>query len=337
MTQDNIRTSTSFAALTICVALAAGCSHKGGSGYYGTYGGSTYYDTTRGETAQGAATTPGTAEAGTAGMTAAGTNEVVIPLYQEKVTIGKQESDSTVHLKKSVVTETVNQPVELRRETLTIDRTTGAGNVATTAPSQGQPFQEQDFTIQLHREDPLIQKQVVQSGQVVALRKESTEQINIQSQARHEDIAVDKGNVPGVTVSEAVGGATSPGEESRGAAPSTQTSTSGTITDMKSLAPTTDPQSVAGHHVQLSNIKVQEIVNPYVIAIGSDTDSTRVYAYLHQPIQNLKVGDKVNLSGTIRQPSTVTSVTAAAGGEGSQRLNAQPFFLEAQSAQLSNE
>jgi stress response protein YsnF len=331
MTQDNIRTSTSYAALTICLALASGCcGHKGGADYYGATGSSTYSETS-GQEAAPAATTTENAQA----MTVSGTNEVVIPLYQEKVTIGKQEVDAgTVTLKKKVVTETVNQPIELRRETVSIERTPGS-NVATTAQPQGQPFQAQDFTIQLRREEPLIQKQITQSGQVVATTKSQTEQTTVQSEVRHEDVAVDKGNAQNVQVSGALGGATSPGEESHGGGTSGETS--GTIKDLKSLSPTTEPQSVAGRRVELSNMKVQEVVSPNLIAVGTDTDSTRVYAYLHQPIENLKVGDKVNLTGTIRQPSTATSATAAAGAEGAQKLNAQPFFIEAQTAQMSTE
>jgi hypothetical protein len=133
--------------------------------------------------------------------------------------------------------------------------------------------------------------------------------------------------------SETVGAATSPGRETRGVAATSPTS--GSITDLKSLTPTTDPQSVAGRGVQLSNMKVEEMVDRYVISVGTENDPTRIYVYLHQPIENLKVGDKLNLSGFISLPSTFTIATAAAGSEGSKRLNAQPFFVEAQSAQLS--
>src|SRR5206468_3520437 len=43
-----------------------------------------------------------------------GQNQVV-PLYQESVNVGKREVDAgTVRVKKTVKTETVNQPIELR-------------------------------------------------------------------------------------------------------------------------------------------------------------------------------------------------------------------------------
>src|SRR3982750_4609803 len=48
---------------------------------------------------------------------------VVIPLYQESINVGKREVDAgTVRLRKVVTTETVNQPVQIRRESLVIDR-----------------------------------------------------------------------------------------------------------------------------------------------------------------------------------------------------------------------
>jgi uncharacterized protein (TIGR02271 family) len=271
-------------------------------------------------------------------------NEVVIPLYQETVNIGKREVDAgTVHLKKKVITETVNHPVELRHETLTVQREPGGSTSGSAA--QGQAFQEQDFTIQLHREEPMVQTQVVQSGRIVAQKQQQTEQSNVQSQVRHEDIVVDKGdaqnvqvsgNVGGATSETAVGGATSPGEKSQGAGSST-TPTSGTITDLKTLTQATDTQSLAGRPVQLSNMKVQEVISPSLISIGEEGEQSRVYAYSQQPIENVKVGDKVNVTGTVKQPSAITSVSAALGADVAQRLNAQPFFVDAKSAQVSPE
>lgn len=276
--------------------------------------------------------------------------EVVIPLYQEQVNVGKREVDAgTVHLKKTVVTETINQPVELRRETLTIQREPGGGATSTapgtapgaaqqaqpgTAPGMAQPgqaFQEQEFTIQLKSEVPMIQTQVVESGRFVAQKQERTETTNIQSQIRREEISVDRGTAQ-VSGSEAVGGATSPGGEARGAAASG--AAAGAITDLKTLTSATDPQSVTGRSVQLSNAKVQEIINPHLVAVGTEGEQQRIHVYLQQPIENLKVGDEINLTGTVKAPSAATSAAAAMGSDISEKLSSQPFYVDAQSARL---
>ena len=48
---------------------------------------------------------------------------VVIPLYEETVNVGKREVETgAVRLRKVVRTETVNQPVQLRHEEIVIDR-----------------------------------------------------------------------------------------------------------------------------------------------------------------------------------------------------------------------
>jgi stress response protein YsnF len=58
----------------------------------------------------------------------------------------------------------------------------------------GQPFQEQTFTIQLQEERPLINKQVVETGRVVARKNADMQRQNIQQQVRREDVQVDRGN-----------------------------------------------------------------------------------------------------------------------------------------------
>ncbi|MBA4149677.1 MAG: YsnF/AvaK domain-containing protein [Verrucomicrobia bacterium] len=146
----------------------------------------------------------------------------IIPLHEEQVNVGKRTVDAgTVTIRKIVTTETVSQPVQLLKETLVIDREgAGAqfqGAAATTqrqgtgaqaqaefqaepagAPrAQGQisgtAFQEQTYTIQLREEQPVVQKNVVQTGQVVARKSAQTQRQNIQDQVRREDVRIDQG------------------------------------------------------------------------------------------------------------------------------------------------
>jgi uncharacterized protein (TIGR02271 family) len=126
-----------------------------------------------------------------------GGNEVAIPLYEERVNVGKQEIPSQVQLRKYTTTETVNVPVELRHEHVVIERAPAG---AATGSSQGQAFQDQSFTVQLQNEQPIVQKQTVQTGSVIARKDSQSQQINIQQQVRKEDVTVDKSGNPNVEI-----------------------------------------------------------------------------------------------------------------------------------------
>src|SRR4051812_22850390 len=147
-----------------------------------------------GGTGQATAQTTGAATSKAETAMPAGQEQFVVPLYQESVKIGKHEVDAGgVRIRKHVTTEPLNQSLELRQETLSIDRlpanqgnasattgqTTGqtAAAPATAAPQQGQlgqPFQEGEITIRLQKEEPLIERSITQSGQVVAQKRSTT-------------------------------------------------------------------------------------------------------------------------------------------------------------------
>jgi uncharacterized protein (TIGR02271 family) len=303
---NKLKTIVSSVLIASSVALLNGCctSHKGGGGtaYYSNY----------------ESTPPATTTETKPAAETASSGSVTIPLYEESVAVGKREVDAgTVTIKKVVKTETVNQPVELRRETISIDRQPGSGAVQ--SADQNKAFQEQQFTIQLHNEEPVVEKRVVQAGQVVASKKATTEQTTIQREIRKEDVAIDKGS--------AQGAAGSPGGVSQG-------SGSGeTITDMKILTQTTDIGSVRGRKVQFSSITVQQVAEPSLITVAGEAGQAAIYVHLPKPVENLKPGDKIILTGTVKEPksSQITGVSNTA----SQSLNAQPFFVEAESCQMS--
>ena len=161
-------------------AFAAGCCSpsKGGA-------------EAAGGTAETTETT--TTSASTSGQTS-GTQ--TIPLYKEQVNVGAQQvNDGMVTIKKIVKTETVNQPVTLKKETLVIDRQPSSSQEA-----GSQAFQDQQYTIQLHHEEPFVSTQVVPNGQVVATTKADAQQTTIQKQVRTEDVAIDKGNAQNVII-----------------------------------------------------------------------------------------------------------------------------------------
>jgi stress response protein YsnF len=147
--------------------------------------------------------------------------ETVIPLYQESVRTGTREVDAgTVRLRKIVKTETVNQPVQVRREVVTIDREPASGNVQS---GSGEAFKDQEVVIHLKKEEPVVETEVTQTGQIVARKRMESQQENVQRQIRKDEIDVVKeGNPQNVTISkdvldiEARGGASSAGGQIRG-------------------------------------------------------------------------------------------------------------------------
>ncbi len=248
-------------------------------------------------------------------------NEVIIPLHEERLNVGKRTVDAgTVTIRKVVTSETVNQPIELRRETLVIDRESsgaqsgntqfqsststrqrqassaninsqgnaeqsgagisadaqvgqaeggvsvgakesGAGisaqadfdqdepagaatssttttqrsstqfesspssqnqNFSSGGQASGNAFQEQTYTIQLREEQPVVEKSVVQTGQVVARKNSQMQRQTVQREVRREDVRVDQGaNAKNVQIRGDIQGAKGfnepSGAESRGA------------------------------------------------------------------------------------------------------------------------
>jgi uncharacterized protein (TIGR02271 family) len=303
---NKLKTIVSSVLIASSVALINGCctSHKGGAAYYGSY----------------ESTPPATTEAKPVAETS---GSVTIPLYEENVAVGKREVDAgTVTIKKVVKTETVNQPVELRRETISIDRQPASGTAS--SADQSKAFTDQQYTIQLHNEEPVVEKRVVQSGQVVASKQATTQQTTVQREIRKEDVAIDKGSAQ-----TSQGAATSPGGESQGSA------SGGTITDLKTLAKTTDVESMHGKMVQVSSVRVQQVLEPTLITVGGEGNQPEVCIHLQQPMESIKPGDTVSIIGTVKESSKATDITGGLSNTASQVLNSHRFFIEAQSCQKS--
>lgn len=314
----------------LCAVCAAGCSssHKSKT--------SPPYANT------GSSEGPGENEAATATPPASGQptaqngSETVIPLYKENMIVGKREIDAgTVHVKKVVRTETVNQPIELRREMVSIEREP-AGNASQSAPASNsaQPFQEQDFTIQLHREEPVVETRVVQSGQIVAQKRDQPQTETVQRQVRQEDVVVDKGNAQDVQISPGVaaGAASSPGAQSTGSAAGADSGAA--LTDLNAIEGA-EPSSIYGRPVKLSDVQVQQVLNPNLIAVVGPGIQTPLYAHLAQPIDGLKAGDQVNLRGVVQDPTKAPDVTGSLGPDAAQAVRVQPLLLDIKSAEPS--
>src|SRR4051812_13865612 len=164
------------------VALGAGCSTSHPR-YYATEGSSSFASSGGNQGYQSYSTQSGTAGS-TANVDTQAAGNTVIPLYQESVRVGTREVDAgAVRLRKVVTTETVNQPVQIRKETVVIDREPAGNQTSQSSQStanfqqsgaQGQTaqtFQEQETVIHLKREEPVVETQVVPTGRIVVQRK----------------------------------------------------------------------------------------------------------------------------------------------------------------------
>lgn len=146
----------------------------------------------------------------TARQEAVAGDEILIPLHAENLKVGKRQVDNgTVRLRKTVKTETASQPIQLRREKVTIDRESFEN--AQRAAAAGQPnvagalFEEKVIVIDLTREEPVVEVEPYLSSRVVAKKSATTEQQNIQRQVRFETVEVIKeGETQDIVVSERV-------------------------------------------------------------------------------------------------------------------------------------
>jgi len=266
--------------------------------------------------------------------TVQGQNNMVVPLYQESVNVGKREVEAgAVRLKKIVRTETVNVPVELRHEEVVIDRDNNARGDQNKA--LGQPFQEQETTIQLKREEPVIEKQTTQAGQIVVQTRFAEEKRNIQAQVRREDIDIKKeGNAQNVIIGEnvhargAFGGGESVGGQASGAARSATV-----ITDPAMFTSTTDEATLAGRPVRFHHAKVRRVIGDRLLVLGTD-NNREIYII---PAQNTPMpaeGDTVVITGTVRK-SPGSASELGLNGEAAQAFGSQPVYIEAEKVEIS--
>ena len=152
------------------------------------------------------------------------TERMVIPLHEEQVQVGKRTVETgTIRLRKQITTETVNQPVQIRKETVVVEREPASGTSTTQFQSstrQGQsqqfqqsqtqsqsgsfaqPFNEGEIVVRLHSEEPVIEKRIVPAGQIVVETRVNNEQVNVQQQVRREKIDVDRNNAQNVIISD---------------------------------------------------------------------------------------------------------------------------------------
>jgi uncharacterized protein (TIGR02271 family) len=321
----------------LAAALSSGCQSKSKPVAYSTS--PVYYS---GGSQTGSRYTSGS-EQSSQGAQASTANETVIPLSEESIKVGTRETDAgSVRIRKVVKTETVSQPVQVRHETVVVDRlpadaSAQSNQQAQQGASAGTPFQENEIVIQLKKEEPVVETQIVPKGKVVAQKRSNTEQQNIQRQVRREDVEVIKeGNTENVTVSDNLRNTSK--AEATGAGPSGTAQTQGsassqTISDFNQFASATDKSTLAGSSVKLSDAKVQKVSGDHLLAIGTDPNS-QVWVHTSQPISGIKEGDTVRIQGKV-QPTAQAATSL--GEEATQLLQGQPVFIEGKTVEKAGQ
>jgi len=137
----------------------------------------------------------GTARVGAAGSTETGatmrTGEEVIPLRQEELEIGKRTVDrGTTRVRRYVVRTPVEQQVNLRDETVTMERRRPVAPGTPGVPEGA--FEERTVEVRTTTEEPVVSKSARVAEEVV-IRKDVTERTEtVRDTVRREEVQVDK-------------------------------------------------------------------------------------------------------------------------------------------------
>jgi uncharacterized protein (TIGR02271 family) len=111
-------------------------------------------------------------------------------LNEESVEVGKREVEAGgVRLRKIIRTETVNQPVELQREEIVVERVPASERT----PSRTDvAFREEEIYIPLRREEPVVEKTTRATEEVRVGKKRESERRDISETVRREDVDIQR-------------------------------------------------------------------------------------------------------------------------------------------------
>jgi uncharacterized protein (TIGR02271 family) len=117
-------------------------------------------------------------------------DEATMKLRKEDVKIGKREVEyGGVRLRKIVRTETVNKPVELKREEIVVERTPLHGETAERGDIN---LRDEEIYIPLRREEPVVDKSVKATEQIRVGKRTETDRQEVSEQFRREDVEIDE-------------------------------------------------------------------------------------------------------------------------------------------------
>jgi uncharacterized protein (TIGR02271 family) len=118
--------------------------------------------------------------------------QIRVPVVEERLNVEKRQGEmGTAEIRKTVETEQVNVPVELRHEEVTVnrvdvtDRPVAAGDLATA-------FEEGTIRVPVRGEEAVVEKEAFVTGEVVVNREVKTERQTISDTVRKERVNVDE-------------------------------------------------------------------------------------------------------------------------------------------------
>jgi uncharacterized protein (TIGR02271 family) len=115
--------------------------------------------------------------------------EKTMQLSEEELKVGKRQVEAGgVRLRKIIRTETVNQPVELKREEIVVERVP-AGEAR--APQQTK-FEGEEVYIPLRREEVVIEKEARVREEVRVRKETQTDRQEVSEQVRKEDVEIEE-------------------------------------------------------------------------------------------------------------------------------------------------
>lgn len=112
-----------------------------------------------------------------------------VQLKEEQIKVGKRQVEAGgVRLRKVVRTETVNQPIELKREEIVIERVP-----ANQAGAVSSDFADEEIYVPLRREEAVVSKEARVREEVRVGKREQSKQENISETIRKEDVEIEEG------------------------------------------------------------------------------------------------------------------------------------------------
>jgi uncharacterized protein (TIGR02271 family) len=263
-----------------------------------------------------------------------------MPLYSERLRVGKREvASGEVRLRKVIKTETVNQPVDLRREVLVIERVPAEGSeIARNAEAA---FQQGEIVIDLMEEQPVVEKEMVVTGRVIARKDTQARQETVSREIRHEDVSLDQdaeadqirliGQFNTADDQEAAGAPASQSQvgSARGGGEEIQAQTT------PELFGVSDPSSLIGRSVSLPEIRVQSVLGDRILSVGPDQDQTFIVR-TKEPLSGIQPGDQVQIRGTVRDlPNSLEDWNA--NDQSMQMLRDREVYIDATELQRGNQ
>jgi uncharacterized protein (TIGR02271 family) len=122
----------------------------------------------------------------------ADTGEIRVPVVEERLDVEKRQGEmGAVGIHKTVDTEQVKVPVELRHEEVNVDRVDVPDRPVAAGDLEG-AFQEETIRVPVRGEEAFATKEAVVTGEVVVNREVQTERQTIGDTVRRERVDIDK-------------------------------------------------------------------------------------------------------------------------------------------------